>query len=53
VNLYDMAVMAADWQLCGETPLGDISGPAGGTDSCVDFADLAVLTEQWLVSPGD
>jgi len=48
VNLYDMAVMAADWQLRGDILLGDISGPVGEPDYCVDLYDLIAMVAEWL-----
>jgi hypothetical protein len=49
VNLYDVAVMAADWLLCNGLIAGDISGPAGKPDSCVDLYDMAAMAAEWLV----
>ena len=42
VNLYDFAMMAADWLLCGEL-FTDVTG-----EGCVDEADLLILAEYWL-----
>jgi hypothetical protein len=49
VNLYDLAAMAANWQLCNDPIVGDISGAAGEPDSCVDVYDLAAMVTEWLV----
>jgi hypothetical protein len=47
VNLYVLAAMAANWQLCSDLIVGDISGPAGEPDCCVDLYDLAAMVTEW------
>jgi beta-galactosidase len=49
INLYDLAVMAADW-MQSDIPAGgaDLSGPAGVPDNHVDFYDLAVMAADWM-----
>lgn len=46
VDLYDFAVLAAQWMSSPRQPSADIAPPRG--DGIVDFLDLRVLCDNWL-----
>lgn len=46
VDLYDFAVLAAQWMSSPRQPSADIAPPRG--DGSVDFLDLRVLCDNWL-----
>ncbi|MBW8000594.1 MAG: S8 family serine peptidase [Planctomycetes bacterium] len=52
VGMYDFSMMAAQWlESPTTTPNADIAPPGG--DGIVDFYDIALLAENWLLPAGE
>ena len=48
IDIYDLAVMAADWLQSVPAGDADLSGPTGIPDYRVDLYDLAAMSADWM-----
>ncbi len=48
VNLEDYACIAESYEKFGEGLAGDITGPNGVPDGCVDYADISAFAKEYL-----